>query len=289
MDLLRLVGTALGAIAAAAGVLAFDAWIHSKDSIPQQLWAAYVRWYREPAEYLLDRTPAKTFAIYHALQLLACLLIAVVVFGGHPIALVGALAAGILGPPYLYLRRVEKRREALQQQIDPALQFIANALQVTPNLEEALSMVAEHMKPPISEEVSRVVTAYRLGQTLDDGLQDMAARCNDPFITAMVIALIIGKRTGGNISATLRRIAHATREAVRVELELRTKTKGQRGQFYLILFLYPVGLVSIKQFLPQVWDVLTNSYAGKLTLLFSMMAVAGAIYWARKILNPKNL
>lgn len=150
-------------------------------------------------------------------------------------------------------------------------------------------MVADHMKPPMSEEVSRVVAAYKLGQTLDDGLQDMAARCNDPFITSMVIALIIGKRTGGNISATLRRIAHATREAVRVELELKTKTKGQRGQFYLILLLYPLGLVAVKQFLPQVWGALTETYVGKLTLLFSVMAVVGAIYWARKILNPNNL
>lgn len=289
MDALGIAGVATGATAAAASLLAVDAWINTKDSLPQQAWAAYAAWYKEPAEYLLDRTPAKTFAINHALQLGACLLIAFFVFEGHPIAVLGALAAGIIGPPYLYLQRVEKRREALQQQIDPALQFIANALQVTPNLEEALSMVAEHMKPPMSEEVSRVVTAYRLGQSLDDGLQGLAGRCNDPFITAMVIALIIGKRTGGNISATLRRIAHATREAVRVELELKTKTKGQKGQFYLIILLYPLGLVAMKQFLPQIWTVLTETYVGKITLLFSVGAVVGAIYWARSILNPKNL
>ncbi len=289
MDALGLAGVATGATAAAASILAADAWMNSKGSLPQQAWAAYAAWHKEPAEYLFDRTPAKTFAIHHALQLAFCLVIAIVVFEAHPIALIAAAAAGIFGPPYLYLKRVETRREVLQQQIDPALQFIANALQVTPNLEEALAMVAEHMKAPMAQEVSRIVTSYRLGQTLDDGLQGMAGRCNDPFITAMVIALIIGKRTGGNISATLRRIANATREAVRVELELRTKTKGQRGQFYLILLLYPLGLMAIKQFLPQVWGVLTETYVGKLTLLFSVMAVVGAIYWARKILNPINL
>lgn len=289
MDVLALSGIAVGATGAAAAVLAVDAWVTARDSLPQKLWAAYEEWYREPATYLLDRTPARSFAIGHVLQLAACLMVAVVAFNSHPIAVAGALAAGIFGPPYLYLQKANARREALQQQIDPALQFIANALQVTPNLQEALTMVAEHMKPPMSEEVSRVVAAYKLGQTLDDGLQGMAGRCNDPFITSMVIALIIGKRTGGNISATLRRIAHATREAVRVELELRTKTKGQRGQFYLILLLYPLGLIAIKQFLPQVWTVLTETYVGKLTLLFSVMAVVGAIYWARKILNPNNL
>lgn len=289
MDFLELTGIALGATFAVLLVFVVDAWVREEGSLPQQAWKAYVGWYREPSEYLLDRTPVKTFAVNHFLQLLACLAIAFAVFGGHPIAVIAALAAGAYGPIYLYMQQVEKRREALQQQIDPALQFIANALQVTPNLQEALSMVAEHMKPPISQEVARVVSGYKLGQSLDDGLQGMAARCNDPFITAMVIALIIGKRTGGNISATLRRIAHATREAVRVELELRTKTKGQRGQFYLILLLYPLGLLAMKQFLPQIWTVLTETYPGKLTLLFSVMTVVAAIYWARKILNPENL
>ncbi len=289
MDFLGLCGIAMGVTGVVALVLAIDAWLHTEDSLPQQAWAAYVAWYKEPSEYLIDRTPVKKFAQGHALTAAGALLFAIFVFDSHPVAIILALLAGVGGPPYLYLKKVEKRRETLQQQIDPALQFIANALQVTPNLQEALTMVAEHMKPPMSEEVARVVSGYRLGQTLDDGLQGMAARCNDPFITAMVIALIIGKRTGGNISATLRRIAHATREAVRVELELKTKTKGQRGQFYLILLLYPLGLLGIKQFMPQIWTTLTETYPGKLTLLFSAMTVIAAIYWARKILNPDNL
>ena len=289
LDFLGTTGVLIGGVAAFAALMALDAWLRTENSLPQQAWAAYVAWYKEPADYLMDKTPAKSFAIMHAVQCGALLILTWFIFNGHPIAIILALGAGTLGPPYLYLSRVEARREALQMQIDPALQFVANALQVTPNLQEALTMVAEHMKPPMSQEVARVVAGYKLGQTLDDGLQGMAARCSDPFITAMVIALIIGKRTGGNISATLRRIAHATREAVRVELDLKTKTKGQRGQFYLIILLYPMGLVAMKQFLPQIWTVLTETYVGKVTLLLSVMAVVGAIYWARSILNPKNL
>ena len=289
LDFLGGAGVAVGALTAVAAVLALDAWIRAENSLPQQAWAAYVAWYKEPSEYLMDKTPARDFAIMHFIQAFAITALTAFIFSWHPIAMALAIGAGVIGPAWLYLNKVEARREALQAQIDPALQFIANALQVTPNLEEALSMVAEHMKPPMSQEVARVVAGYKLGQTLDDGLQGMAARCSDPFITSMVIALIIGKRTGGNISATLRRIAHATREAVRVELELKTKTKGQKGQFYLIILLYPLGLVAMKQFLPQIWTVLTETYVGKITLLFSVGAVVGAIYWARSILNPKNL
>src|SRR5580658_2738357 len=65
VDVLALSGIAVGATGAAAAVLAADAWITAKDSLPQKLWAAYEEWYKEPATYLLDRTPAKSFAIGH--------------------------------------------------------------------------------------------------------------------------------------------------------------------------------------------------------------------------------
>ena len=75
----------------------------------------------------------------------------------QPMIIVGGFIAGLVYPIIYLKQRVRKRREALQLQIDPALQFIANALQVTPSLEEALMLVSQHLKPPMSEEVTRVV------------------------------------------------------------------------------------------------------------------------------------
>lgn len=280
------------ALAVGALVLALVAWIRLENGFPKQVYRSYAQWQREIAEYLIDRTTPKQFALQHlgavALGLLVGIGLYFLVAQLSILVLLPALA-GLILPPLLYRDRVRQRRETLQQQIDPALQLIANALQVAPNLDEALNLVAQHLRPPMSEEVARVTAAYRLGRSMDDALQDMAQRCNDPFITAMVIALVVGRRTGGNISATLRRIAHSTREAVRAELELNTKTRGQRNQFYLVAALYPLGLIGMKVSLPSTWEALLNTYNGKVALFLSMAVVAIAVMWAQKILNPKNL
>ncbi len=276
------------AVAFAALLLAGDAWVRSEDSLLHRAWAAYTAWYKERAEYLLDRTPVKKQALRQAGYMLAALF-AGALFVGDPLAVAVIVTAAGEAPFLLYQQRVQARREALQQQIDSALQFLANALQVTPNLDDALGLVADHFKPPMAEEVARVVASYRLGRSLDDALQGMAERCNDPFITSMVIALVIGRRTGGNISATLRRIAHATREAVRVELELSSKTRGQRNQFYVVVLLYPIGLIALRSVLPDAWHVLTTTFVGKAALGTSLAVVAVAIFWAQKILSPDNL
>lgn len=285
---------AIGAfgIAVVCLVLGLYRWWLEPDAFPRRFMASYAAWHQEIATYLMDRTTPRQFALRHAGVALLGLLIGIgcmYLLSPEPLFIPTLFIAGVVLPPFLYKGKVSIRREELLRQIDPALQLIANALQVAPNLDEALNLVAQHLKPPMSEEVARVTAAYRMGQSLDDALQDMARRCSDPFVTAMVIALVVGRRTGGNVAGTLRRIAYSTREAVRVELELSSKTRGQRNQFYLVSLLYPLGLIGMKVMMPEAWQQLIHSYWGKVALFASMSVVALAIVWAQKILNPDNL
>lgn len=278
----------LGAISLASGGLAVDAWLRSNSSFLKRAWTAYSAWYKQYADYLLDRTSARDYAIRHGAIAAAAFFIGIVAIGQFFVAL-AMLAIGAVVPFMMLRDRALKRRLELIQQIDPALLFMANSLQVTPSVETALLLVAQHMKAPISQEARHVVAAFRMGQSLDEALQGMADRCNDPFITSMVIALIVGRRTGGNISATLRQIANTTREAVRVEKDMSSKTNGQRSQFYFVVALYPITLLAMKHVLPSGWTTLTSTFKGQVALLGSMGMIIMATVWALSILNPKNL
>lgn len=279
----------IGATALAAFLLAFEQWLRSENSVWERAWHTYKAWYEEQAAYLLERAPATDHVKMHAAWAIGALLIGLIVALTQPIIILGCFGIGVFIPFMLLKNRVQKRRHDLLMQIDPALQFMANALQVTPNVEEALQLVAQHMKPPISEEMRRAVACYRMGQSLDQALQGLADRCNDPFVTSMAIALIVGRRTGGNISQTLRDIALSTREITKVELELSSKTKGQRNQFYLVAALYPLTVWGLKDQLPPAWTTLTTTSPGLLALLGSTLVVVFATVWALGILNPKNL
>lgn len=288
MDGWVFVSLVLVGIAVASGLLALDAWIRSDSSFLTRAWSAYKAWYKEHADYLLDRTPVETYATQHACIAGGALVIGVAAFS--QLIIIASLTVIGIAVPFMMLRdRTLKRRIELVQQIDPALQFIANSLQVTPNVEGALLLVSKHMKPPISQEMKRVVAAFRMGQSLDAALQGMADRCNDPFVTSMVIALIVGRRTGGNIAGTLRQIALTTREAARVEKDMASKTNGQRSQFYFVVALYPITLIAMKSVLPTGWETLTTTFSGRVALLGSMAIIVLSTVWALSILNPKKL
>lgn len=288
MDGWLLFALILGASSLAAGGLALDDWLRSDSSFLRSAWAAYTAWYQQRADYLIDRTPARSYAMQHAAIAGSALLLGIIVVG-QPIVIAGLFAVGVFVPVRMLRDRALKRRMELIQQIDSALQLMANSLQVTPSVEAALMLIAQHMKPPISQEVRRVVAAFRMGQSLDAALQSMADRCNDPFVTAMVIALIVGRRTGGNIAVTLRQIASTTREAVRVEKDMGSKTNGQRSQFYFVVLLYPITLLAMKHVLPSGWTALTTTFQGQVALVGSMAMIIFATVWALSILNPKNL
>lgn len=288
MDGWMLVILCLGAVCTAVGLFGLTDWLRSDSLFLKRCWDDYRSWYQEQADYLLDPTPARSFAVSHAVLVGGALLLGGLAFSSLlPVVVLGI--AGLIAPRLHLQDRVRKRRGELIQQIDPALQLIANSLQVTPNVEGALLLVAQHCKPPISQEMSRVVAGFRMGQSLDTALQGMADRCSDPFVTAMTIALIVGRRTGGNISATLRQIASTTREAVRVQKDMSSKTKGQRSQFFFVVALYPISLFAMRTVLPTGWETLTTKFQGRVALLGSMGIIVLAIFWALSILNPKNL
>ncbi len=86
----------------------------------------------------------------------------------------------------------------------------------------------------------------------------------------------------------MRRIAQSTRESVRMEQDLKSKTRGQRNQFYVVLFLYPLTLLALKSAQPETWQQLVTTDAGRLTLCASIAVVIAASVWAHHILHPKN-
>ncbi len=288
MDGWMLLCALLGASALVVGLLSFHSYLRSNSEFIKQAWLAYKAWYKDYADYLMDRTPVERHAKTHATVAIGAFVVGLIATSSILVAIALLAAAALV--PFLMLRdRALKRRIELIQQVDPALQFIANSLQVTPNVEGALLLVAQHMKPPISQEVKRVVAAFRMGQSLDDALQGMADRCNDPFVTCMVIALIVGRKTGGNISGTLRQIASTTRDSARVEKDMASKTNGQRSQFYFVVALYPICLIAMKFAMPTAWQTLTTTLQGMVALLGSGAVILFSFVWAMDILNPKNL
>ena len=99
-------------------------------------------------------------------------------------------------------------------------------------------------RPPISEEMERVVRDMQLGLALQPALNNLVRRVDSEDLELMVTAIQIQSQVGGNLATVLDSIAHTIRERIRIQGEIQTLTAMQRYSGYVITLL-PVGLAGL--------------------------------------------
>jgi len=169
--------------------------------------------------------------------------------------LLGRLFAGILlglagyfGPwgVVAYLRR--RRLEEIDNQLVDALQLMANALKAGLSLQQAMELVMREMKPPISDEFTRVVKEIHLGELTDNALRRLPERVPLEDMGLTIESILTLRETGGNLSESFQVIAKTVVERKKVQGKIKTLTAQGMAQGVLIS-LMPMGLLLIFSFI----------------------------------------
>jgi tight adherence protein B len=171
----------------------------------------------------------------------------VVASGSSVVGLVVGLVLAVVGfiAPALYVEmRKRRRRQAIERQLVEALTHIANAMRAGFALLQAIDSAARRLQPPLAEELARLVTDVNLGRTLEDALAELNERVGSYDLDMVITAVLIQRRTGGNLSEVLDNVAETIRERDRVRGEIRVLTAQQRFAGF-VLSVWPVVLAGI--------------------------------------------
>jgi tight adherence protein B len=135
-----------------------------------------------------------------------------------------AFAVGSGAPLLFFWIRQRIWRRTLNNQLPDAFFLLARSMRAGRSLEQAFRLVAEQGVPPLSKEFARMHRQMDLGLPLGQVLETAAARLDilDFNIFAAVVAL--QRPTGGNLPATLDRLAVTTRDRIQFEGQYRAAT-----------------------------------------------------------------
>jgi tight adherence protein B len=192
--------------------------------------------------------------------------------------LCGALCALV---PLVRLRREHARRKkAIEAQLEAGLHLLGNTLLVTSSLEEGFATLARHFGAPLGQEADLIVKQVQLGTPMDQALADLPRRYDSRPIAALVAALTIGRKTGGELHKTIEAIAALLRDTMRVEgiLDARTaEGKAQAMTMALLPFAFGAALQLIDPewmrplfFDPIGWLVLAGACALEIVAVLAM-------------------
>jgi tight adherence protein B len=231
--------------------------------------------------FLRVRYPAARIAWY---QLGACLVgVALALLNASFIPLLG-IPVVLLGPKLQIERLVAKRVTALDEQIEPWLNAIANALKAGPSLGEAIACSASLLPAPMSQEIDLLVKEYEFGTSLDRALEQFAERIDSRTLFGAVTALQVARNSGGNLPEALENAASALRELARLEGVVRTKTAEGKAQAFVIGAIPVPMVVGIHLMDGHFFEPLLAVFTGHLVIGAAVALWVSAIVLALKIL-----
>jgi len=207
--------------------------LHIKRMAEQLLETADLRW---GAAGLMHGS----IAIFVAVFLLATLMT-----GNRNPGLALAAAAAAASIPLWYVRRKAGARvRKFEEQFPDCLEFISRAMRAGHAFSVSLEMVHREFSDPLAGEFRRTFEEQNLGQPLDIVLKKLSTRIPSMDVQFFVSAVLLQKRTGGNLAELLDKLAQIIRE--RFKLRARIRAISAQGLMSgRILALIPVGVAAL--------------------------------------------
>lgn len=136
-------------------------------------------------------------------------------------------AAGLVGlatamGPFLFVSTKRKARLKRFEELFPdTLEFVSRSMRAGHAFSVSLEMIHKEFQEPISGEFRRTFEEHNLGLPLDVALQKLAKRIPSLDVHFFVSAVLLQKRTGGNLAEILDKLAYVIRERFKLRGRIR--------------------------------------------------------------------
>lgn len=201
---------------------------------------------------------------------------------GFPWLVISILTLAFAAVPFLYVyNSKEKRIEKIGQQLPDALDMMSRAMRAGHAFPGALQMVGDESPQPIAGEFKLTFDEINYGIPLQEALMNLATRVPSTDLRYFVIAVLIQRETGGNLSEVLNNISKLIRE--RLKLVATIKVLSAEGRISAwILTILPFALAIIISILnPKMMSVLWTDEMGRKLLAgaVTLMIIGIFLMW----------
>lgn len=231
----------------------------------------------------LNWTVAKLLLASLACGFLVYVLLAVLRF---PSQLQWALTTPAVLLPWCYVQwQRRKRLRKMETQLPEALDLIGRALRAGHALPSALKMAGEEMSEPVAAEFRTMHDEINFGVSMQQALGNLGERVPITDMRYFVVALLIQREAGGNLTEVLDNLSKLIRNRLKFHARVRVlTTEGRMSAWVLgVLPFALAGLLNIAN--PEFISVLWTDPAGiKITNVVLTMMAIGAL-WLYKLVR----
>ncbi len=180
-----------------------------------------------------------TWTLSHYMMAVVAIIIVVaglLYFQGLPLLLgllLGSFAG--LGLPHMVVGFLIKRRiNKFNSKFPDAIELLVRGLRSGLPISETLTVVSQEVPDPVGTEFANVVDKMKIGQTMDEALEETAKRLGTPEFNFFCITLAIQRETGGNLAETLSNLANVLRQRSQMKLKIKAMSAESKASAYIV-------------------------------------------------------
>ena len=150
------------------------------------------------------------------------------------LALLFGVATGIGVPHVLVSFLIRRRTKKFIDQFPEAIDLIVRGLKSGLPVTESIRVVGEEFDGAVGEEFALVSDRVKLGQPMEDALNEVAARLEVADFRFFVIALSVQRETGGNLSEALENLSDILRRRRQMVLKVKALSSEAKASAIII-------------------------------------------------------
>ena len=190
---------------------------------------------------------ADVFMAVRVLLVVAGLALGFVVAHGAGRVLLGLVfaAAGILSPGFFLSKAASRRAERIDSELPHFVDQLALVIEAGMSFDAALTYLAEVNEGPLAEEMQRVLTELRVGESRRAAIRSFAVRVGSDDAIAFANAVLASDQLGSPLGAILRSQASDLRHRRQIYAEERAQKAPVKMLVPMAIFILPVMFVLI--------------------------------------------
>ena len=177
------------------------------------------------------------------------------------------LLACVLAAAWLPLLRLSRARDArmlrFERQLPEALDMMSRAMRAGHAFPTALKLVADEVAAPLGEEFKTAFDEVNFGVSMGDALNNLAQRVPSMDLQYFVVAVLIQRESGGNLTELLTSISNIIRDRHKLAGQVRVlSAEGRISAWVLCLLPFGAGgMMALAN--PETMGILVNDPIGR--------------------------
>jgi tight adherence protein C len=154
-------------------------------------------------------------------------------------------AAGIYLPAFLLSKAAARRADQIDAELPYFVDQLAIAIEAGMSFDAALSYLADATDGPLAEEIGRILTELRVGESRRSAMRSFSERVGSENATAFANAVLSSDQLGSPLAGILRAQAADFRHRRQMHAEERAQKAPVKMLFPIAIFILPVMFVVI--------------------------------------------